>query len=109
LIKKEILMSYPRMVRIKQRFESIQKIEDIDSEIHEQLYKHGIMSDIKPEETVAITAGSRGITNIDRIMKAIVMELKEYGAKPFIIPAMGSHGNANAEGQREILEHYNVT
>jgi len=102
-------MSYPRMVRIRQKFESIPKIEDIDREIHEQLSKHGIMSNIRPEETVAITAGSRGITNIDRIIKAIVRELKEYGAKPFIIPAMGSHGNANAEGQREILKHYNVT
>ena len=102
-------MPYPRMVRIRQKFESTPGIDDIEREIHDQLGKPEIMSNLKPGDNVAITAGSRGIANMDRIVGAIVRELKEYGVKPFIFPAMGSHGNANAEGQREILKHYNIT
>ena len=58
---------------------------------------------------MAVTAGSRGIANIHLITKAIVDHLKTLGAKPFIVPAMGSHGGGTAEGQREILEGYGIT
>jgi hypothetical protein len=58
---------------------------------------------------VAITAGSRGIANIDRITRAVVDEMKSLGLAPFIVPAMGSHGGATAEGQAKLLEHYGVT
>jgi hypothetical protein len=58
---------------------------------------------------VAITAGSRGIKNIDRITRAVVDEMKLYGARPFIIPAMGSHGGATAEGQKDVLAGYGIT
>ena len=58
---------------------------------------------------MAITAGSRGIANLAVIMAEIVRELKKIGAKPFIIPAMGSHGGATPEGQKKILEHYGIT
>ncbi|MEK7396226.1 MAG: lactate racemase domain-containing protein [Candidatus Poribacteria bacterium] len=102
-------MPYPRMARIKQKFDSMPGITDIGAKVHEELKKPNIMSKIKAGQTVAITAGSRGIANMDRIIGAIVKELKDHGAKPFVIPAMGSHGNANAEGQREILLHYNIT
>jgi len=102
-------MPYPRMVRIRQNFSSIPEIKDVKQKVHEELAKPNIMTKIKAGQKVAITAGSRGIANIDRIISAIVKELKDYGAKPFIVPAMGSHGNAEAEGQREILLHYNIT
>jgi hypothetical protein len=58
---------------------------------------------------VAITAGSRGIANIDRITQAVVGELKALGLQPFIVPTMGSHGEATAEGQLKVLEHYGIT
>ena len=58
---------------------------------------------------VALTAGSRGIANIDLILRTLVKLLEEAGAKPFIVPAMGSHGGATAEGQVEILESLGVT
>ena len=102
-------MPYPRMVRIKQKFKSIPAISDIGKEIHEQLSKPDAMSSIKAGDKVAITAGSRGVANIDIILKAIVKELKAIGAKPFIIPAMGSHGGATDLGQADVLKHYNVT
>ena len=63
---------------------------------------------IKPGDTVAVGAGSRGIANIDVIVRAVVDYLKDIGARPFVFPAMGSHGGATAEGQLEILEHYGI-
>jgi hypothetical protein len=64
---------------------------------------------VKPGQTVAITAGSRGIANVARITRAVVDELKALQLKPFIVPTMGSHGGATAEGQRTVLEHYGIT
>lgn len=57
---------------------------------------------------IAITAGSRGIANIDVITKAIVDFVKDRVASPFIVPAMGSHGRATAEGQSDILRSYGI-
>ncbi len=102
-------MNYPRMIRVKQKFNSLPAIKDISEEVNEQVNNIDIKSKIKPNETVAITAGSRGIANIDIIIRSIVNEIKNIGAKPFIVPAMGSHGNATAEGQKGILEHYGIT
>lgn len=59
--------------------------------------------------SVAVTAGSREISSIAAILRCTVAELKKRGAKPFLIPAMGSHGGATAEGQREVLRHYGIT
>src|SRR5699024_1671623 len=64
---------------------------------------------IQPGMKIAITAGSRGIRNVDVITKAIVDYVKEKKAKPFIVPAMGSHGSATAEGQVELLESFGIT
>src|ERR671920_1007716 len=58
---------------------------------------------------VALTAGSRGIARIDEILRAVIEGLEEMGAEPFIVPAMGSHGGATAEGQVEVLESLGVT
>jgi hypothetical protein len=58
---------------------------------------------------VAVTGGSRGVANIAAIMRATCDVLKEQGAKPFIVPAMGSHGGATAEGQLKVLARYGVT
>lgn len=64
---------------------------------------------IHPGMTVALTAGSRGVANIDIIIRALVEFFQARQAKPFIIPAMGSHGGATAQGQKEILEGYGIT
>lgn len=58
---------------------------------------------------MAITAGSRGIANIAEIIRAIVDHFKQLGAKPFIVPAMGSHGGGTDEGQRQVIESYGIT
>ena len=59
--------------------------------------------------SIAVTAGSRGIRNVDIITKAVVDEVKARGAQPFIVPAMGSHGGATAEGQLAMLAGYGIT
>ena len=66
-------------------------------------------SRIKPGQNVAITVGSRGIANILTITQAIVDSIKRLGAKPFLVPAMGSHGGGTAEGQLGVLASYGVT
>ena len=101
-------MKYPRMVRIQQHFNT-SPIEDIPAKVRTELAGIQPQNIIGRGDTVAITAGSRGIANLAVIMAEIVRELKKIGAKPFIIPAMGSHGGATPEGQKKILEHYGIS
>jgi hypothetical protein len=64
---------------------------------------------VRPGQTVAVTAGSRGIANIVSILRAAINHLRELGAPPFLVPAMGSHGGGTAAGQRQLLESYGIT
>ena len=101
-------MNFPRMFRVKQRFEG-PTLRDIPRAVRETIASLHLADKVKLGQTVAITAGSRGIASIDRITRAVVDELKALGLTPFIVPTMGSHGEATAEGQRKILEHYGIT
>lgn len=101
-------MAFPRMLRIRQKFDA-PRVTDIPAEVERQLATLKLQAKIKPGQTVAITAGSRGIANIAVIIKAAVQHFQKLGAQPFIVPAMGSHGGGTAEGQREIIEGYGVT
>ena len=101
-------MALPKMVRVNQHFDA-PVLTDLPAAIHAELESIGIRSIIKPGDAVALTAGSRGVANIATAVKAIVDYLKKIGAKPFVVPAMGSHGGATAEGQRTVLEHYGIT
>ncbi len=99
---------YPQFFRVRQTFER-PLITDIAGEVQRQLARLKLGEKIRPGETVAVTAGSRGIANIAVITKATVDHLKSLGAAPYIVPAMGSHGGATAEGQRELLAGYHIT
>jgi hypothetical protein len=99
---------YPRMVRIRQHFERPQ-VADVPAAVASALEPLGLARRIKPGQTVALTAGSRGIANIPLILRSTAAFLKKFGAKPFLIPTMGSHGGGTAEGQRHILESYGIT
>ena len=101
-------MALPKMTRIQQQFEA-PVLTDLPAAIHTELDRINAVTIVKPGETVAITAGSRGVANVDVAVKATVDYLKGLGAKPFVVPAMGSHGGATAEGQRSVLEHYGIT
>lgn len=100
----------PRMFQVKQSFMR-PRIEpaEIPEKIKKLLSEERFAAQVKPGMRIAITAGSRGIANVALSTKCIADFVKSRGAYPFIIPAMGSHGGATAEGQREILRGYGIT
>ena len=100
--------TYPQMFRIRQHFDA-PRVDDIAGTVRDEIAKINPSSAIKPGQTVAITAGSRGVANIDTIIKTIVEEMKAIGAAPYIVPAMGSHGGGTAEGQTQVLAGYGIT
>jgi len=105
--KCEDIMSYPEMVKISQQLDAT-TITDMDSHITAELDKTKIATRLKPGSKVAISVGSRGITDIVTIITSVVHWIKAHGGDPFLVPAMGSHGGATAEGQTQILEDYGL-
>ena len=101
-------MPYPKMLRLRQEFDRL-RVENLPAAIREALEKLDLGKTIRPGQTVALTAGSRGIANIPVILKSVAQFLKDLGAKPFLVPAMGSHGGGLAEGQKKVLESYGIT
>jgi len=98
-------ISLPRFVKVKQHFNKA-KVVDVATEISTKMAKHTCNLEGK---RIAVGVGSRGISNIDTITKTVIEELKQAGAHPFIVPAMGSHGGATPEGQKAVLEAYGIT
>src|SRR5262245_44350826 len=80
---------------------------EIPDRVHEALQP--ILERVALDERVAITAGSRGIANMPLILRACGDTIREAGGDPFVMPAMGSHGGATAEGQRDMLAGYGIT
>lgn len=101
-------MIYPNLYRIRQTFDRT-SVDDIPETLWQAFAQLNLKSILKPGDRVAITAGSRGISNIATILKTIVDYLKAFEVKPFLFPAMGSHGGATAEGQVALLKHYQIT
>ena len=99
-------MPFPRMVRVRQTFPR-PRVADIPRTVAEGLGAAGLT--IKRGDTVAVGAGSRGIANIAVVVGAAVRWLQGLGARPFVFPAMGSHGGGTPEGQLSVLEHYGIT
>ena len=93
----------PRMVRARQSYER-PVLANPEEVFRARLRAGGLLSAIRKGMTIAIAVGSRGIGNQPLVVRALVAELKEAGAQPFLIPAMGSHGGATAEGQKAMLE-----
>ena len=98
----------PKFVRVRHEMDH-SHIHDIEGAVAPAMRRAGTLDPIKPGDSVCITAGSRDVANIARIIRAICDQVKSVGAHPFIIPAMGSHAGAKAEGQRGIIEGYGVT
>lgn len=96
------------LLAVEQTFDT-PRVKDIHAEVGKALQESGILAAMKPGDTVAIGAGSRGIANLPKIVRAAADHLKAAGMKPYIVPAMGSHGGATAEGQIEILAGMGVT
>lgn len=98
----------PKMIRVKQKYDS-NRISDIEDHIVNQIDMYHCDRDWYVGKNIAITVGSRGIPHLDTIVRSICDILKKWGAKPLIIPSMGSHGGGTAKGQQEILAGYNIT
>lgn len=98
----------PKICPVEQKF-NVSSISNIKEHIRAELSKPGIKELLKPGLKAAVTVGSRGIGRIDEIVKAVVDEVKSYGLEVFIVPSMGSHGGARAEGQTEYLAGYNIS
>jgi hypothetical protein len=94
------------MLRVRQKFSRV-RVADIPRAVAEALAGAGLP--IRRGDTVAVGAGSRGVANIDVIVGAAVRYLTDLGARPYIFPAMGSHGGGTPEGQLSVLEHYGIT
>jgi len=84
-------------------------IQDIPAAIAQEMDRIGLKSRVRPGETIAVTAGSRGISNIALITREVVRHLRSVGVRPFVFPAMGSHGGATPEGQMQVLESIGIT
>ncbi|GHV53823.1 hypothetical protein FACS1894206_05290 [Deltaproteobacteria bacterium] len=97
----------PQVMPVRQRYARPQ-LTDIEGEITRQLLEKGNLSSLRPGQTVAITAGSRGISNLPLAIRTVARAVKKIGAIPFIVPAMGSHGGATAEGQIKLLRGFGI-
>ena len=96
------------LLAVEQRFDAPQAA-DVAAAARAALEQSELLARITPGASVAVGVGSRGVANIATIARAVVERLRQAGAQPFIFPAMGSHGGATAEGQREMLASLGVT
>src|SRR5579862_8928636 len=101
-------MRFPQFFFARQNFPD-HSIADVASEVRKQLNNSGLFPRVRTGSRIAIGAGSRGIRNLDVIVRETVCYWKSHGMRPFVFPAMGSHGAATAEGQAGILARYGIT
>ncbi len=98
----------PKMVKVRQHFYA-PEISNVPEAVRQSIKEADVLERISPGDQVAIAVGSRGIADIPTIVREVVSAVKQAGGNPFIVPAMGSHGGATAEGQKEVLAHLGVT
>ena len=99
----------PDMARIRYDMNTPPALPDVPGEVRDQIARAGAYGLIRQGQRVAIGVGSRGIGDLQTIVAALVAQIRALGADPFIIPTMGSHGGATADGQREVLRHLGIT
>ncbi len=98
----------PRMFKIHQKINAV-RLPDVEKEMNGLLDRFGLSGKVRSGERIALTAGSRGIRDKAKVLKVLASRLKALGAEPFLVPCMGSHGGATAEGQVEILKNLGIT
>lgn len=98
----------PKMMKVRQKFDD-EQLDNAGEELQALLQEERIRQTVKPGMEIAVAVGSRGVDQIVEITARTVKFLQELGAKPFIVPSMGSHGGASAEGQTAVLAHLGVT
>lgn len=101
-----LMPSFPRVVRLRQEFTPTPPV-DIAAAVAREFAS--LRPQLRPGARIAVGVGSRGITHLRTIVRAVLHELRAAGTAPFIIPAMGSHGGATPEGQQAVLASYDIT
>ncbi len=101
-------MDLPRLIEVRRRFPD-RSLPDIYQAVRDEMGAAEWVRSVPAGSRIAVGVGSRGIANLSTIVKAVVDAWADRGARPFVIPVMGSHGGGTAEGQREVLSHYGVT
>ena len=108
LLPEDLARPLPKKIKVRQNFNNAH-LDDVAGATKAQMAREDIRSLVKPGARVAVAVGSRGIRNLSVIVKTVIDSLKEMGAEPFIVSAMGSHGSGCEEGQREVLYGYGIT
>ncbi len=98
----------PRMLNVRQKFKTV-TLDSVTRAVAEQFKRPEVRAKVQAGQTIAVGCGSRGVANVGEAAAAVVAQLKALGAKPFIFPAMGSHGGGTAEAQAELLAGYGIT
>src|SRR6267143_570484 len=98
----------PRFVTVRQELPR-DRVADVARSVRDELQRIGLAKNLHKGDSVAITAGSRGIADIPLVIRTVAQVVREIGAEPFVVPAMGSHGGATPEGQRHVLAEYGIT
>lgn len=98
----------PRMARVRQQLPD-EHLPDVAAAVRAALADGKLSERLRPGQRVAVTAGSRGIADIQTVIRTVVEELRRIGAEPFVVPSMGSHGGATVDGQRAVLAEYGIT
>jgi hypothetical protein len=101
-------LRFPKMIDIERRNTSSTKL-DFREVLSRQFLVTKALEQVKGGDRIAVAVGSRGITNLQTIVSSTLGELRAAGARPFIVPAMGSHGGATPEGQGHVLSGYGIT
>ena len=101
-------MDYPVMYRIQQQFDTT-SIQDVAEAIRKEFSRSHLKEKVQPGQRAAVTVGSRGTDDLRTIVGTVVECLRDMGLNPFILPAMGSHGGATAEGQARLLNELDIT
>jgi hypothetical protein len=96
------------LVRVRQLFEA-PRLDDVEGRLEALLADSRLAGRMRPGARVALTAGSRGISDIVPIMRTLITHVRNAGGEPFLVPCMGSHGGATAAGQAEVLASLGVT
>lgn len=108
LLEEDYSYPLPKLHRVQQIFDRA-SLKEVERTLKEELSKEEIVKTVHPGDRVAVAVGSRGIKNLFLIVKTVVEDIKSRGGIPFIVSAMGSHGNGTEKGQREVLESYGIT
>src|SRR6056297_664975 len=99
---------FPRIKCIRQTVRA-PKLREVKDTLETELERFNFSSYIDKDDRVALTGSSRGIQHQDLILKTLVTHIKNAGGRPFIFPAMGSHGGGTVAGQTQILKDYGIT